>query len=144
ASAAFVSGIVGFLQKNSDSVGKEWWPLYSAGLLIFLILVTGLSRHAGRGNAKIGAYLRIFHEPRRVSEDRNKTLGWEGRLQQFKGRNFFDKRLLSDWLFGIYLILGAVSVAVPGLIGGWQFKYDWLPWMLVLIAVVFVVMLFFL
>ena len=137
ASAAFVSGIVGFLQKNSDSVGKEWWPLFSAGLLIFLILATGLSRHAGRNNAKIGAYLRIFHEPRRVSEDPNSTLGWEGRLQHFKRH----KRLLSEWLFGFYLFLGAVSVAVPGLLGRWQFKHHWLWWMLVLTAVVFAVML---
>lgn len=83
------------------------------------------------------AYLRIFHEPRRVSEDPNSTLGWEGRLQHFKRH----KRLLSEWLFGFYLFLGAVSVAVPGLLGRWQFKHHWLWWMLVLTAVVFAVML---
>jgi hypothetical protein len=90
-------------------------------LLLFLTGAVLLSWYAGRGNAKISAYLTVFHEKKL---DNNQTLreGWEDRLGRFSEKlKCFDKLTLSHWLGAIYFLLGGVSVVLPWLAGAQHF-----------------------
>jgi hypothetical protein len=81
-------------------------------LIIFALAgAAALSCYAGWGNAKIGVYLQVFHEP----SDEKHTLGWEGRYQKFQGSQW-NKLSLNGWLGIIYLLLGiGSSTALLGL-----------------------------
>src|SRR5438128_2562329 len=61
ASIALMSGVIGFGLKSQDT--SQWWFVSSALLLIYLALAASLTCYAGRGNAKLGAYLSVFYEP---------------------------------------------------------------------------------
>jgi hypothetical protein len=91
---AFVSAVIGFEPKQ----GTEGDPRLRLSLIIFALAgAAALSCYAGRGNAKIGAYLQVFHEP--PTPDKKDTLGWEGRNQRFQGSqwNLLSLIIMAGW-----------------------------------------------
>jgi len=121
ASIALLSGILGLGFKNADS--GDLWVLSSALLLLFLACAMGLSWYAGRGNAKIGAYLTVFFES--AAEQHH---GWEDRQESFlkhldPRHRVLDRWRLSQWLGVIYFLLGSVVVVLPWFVG----KQPWPP-----------------
>ena len=56
--ATLVTGILGFGIGNIEKM----WFMISSSLLLFLACTTSLSWYAGKGNAKIGAYIAVFFE----------------------------------------------------------------------------------
>jgi len=107
---AFVSTVIGFEPKQ----GTEGAPRLRLSLIIFALAgAAALSCYAGWGNAKIGAYLQVFHE--QSTSDKKYTLGWEGRNQKFQGSQW-NLLSLNGWLGITYLLLGiGSSIALVGL-----------------------------
>ena len=125
ASITLLSGIIGFGVKNPDQ--SQLWVNSSCMLLLFLTAAVILSWYAGRGNAKIGAYLIVFYEDP-VEKNPQQYQGWEDRQGRFlENMNLpqraFDWLKLSHLLGAIYLLLGTISVVLPWFAG----KQPWPP-----------------
>ena len=61
ASITLVSAVLGLDAVQKTTVSVEW-PLITSLLWFFLGSTTALTWYAGRANAKIAAYLIVFHE----------------------------------------------------------------------------------
>jgi len=103
ASITLVSAVLGLdvVQKTTVSVQ---WPLVTSLLWFFLGSTTTLTWYAGRANAKIAAYLIVFHE--------KENFGWESRLKKLKesGLDWFN---LNRMIFLIFFGLGILSLVIP-------------------------------
>jgi hypothetical protein len=87
---AFVSALIGFEPKQ----GAEGDPRLRLSLIIFALAgAAALSCYAGWGNAKIGVYLQVFHEP----SDEN--IPWGGRVdtKSSRARNGTSSHLMAGW-----------------------------------------------
>jgi len=103
-SIALVTGILG-LDGVIGSQSTIDWTFVSALLLFFLGSAANLTWYAGQGNAKMAAYLIVFHEA--------DFRGWETRLIHFNnlGSKLFT---LNRMVLVIYAILGVLSFILPG------------------------------
>jgi hypothetical protein len=104
-SVALVTVILG-LKVVSESPLPGVWPWVSAVLLALLSSACLLTWYAGRANAKIAAYLIVFHE--------TASPGWEARLAKLKNTRL-DKLNLNRLMIVIYAGLGLLSVFLPAL-----------------------------
>jgi O-antigen/teichoic acid export membrane protein len=109
ASIGLVTAVLGFKLFDQPATA-EMWPWVSALLLLLLSSACILTWYAGRANAKIAAYLIVFHERPSQSSDG----GWESRLHHLK-ESGLDRLNLNRLLIIIYLVLGLVSVIFPAL-----------------------------
>ena len=129
-SITLVTGIIGI----GLGVLKDLWIIASSLLLLFLTCAVILSWYAGRANAKISAYLVVFHDS---SGSDNKTGGWESRLMRLKKKPKVDFFTLNHCLTAIYTVLGIVSVLIPWLVAGKPaFSFEQIS--LIFIAVLFI------
>lgn len=119
-SITLVTGILGLygIAQETSSIA---WVLVSSLLWFFLGSCAALSWYAGRANAKIAAYIIVFHE--------TESKGWETRLKDFndKGLDWFS---LNRMILSIYVGLGVLSFLVPSTIQDYQFVCDWKAWVL--------------
>lgn len=103
ASVGLVTAILS-LKVFDEPVRTELWPSISALLLLLLTCACALTWYAGRANAKIAAYLIVFHERSSQSGE-----GWESRLDRLNNSGF-DHLNLNRLMFCIYLVLGLVAM----------------------------------
>ncbi len=96
--------------------------------MVFLGSTTALTWYAGRSNAKIAAYLIVFHE---------KYFGWESRLKELK-MSPFDWFNLNRMVFLIYFGLGVLSFIIPWTIRCNQIIETWHKVLLFVIGAWFV------
>ena len=104
-STGVVTGLLGFkliVEKSglADTTAPVW-PLISAILLLYLSAANLLTWYAGVANAKLGMYLKVFHDDQ-----------WESRLALLKEKGL-DPQHLNRWIVVVYLVLGLVSVILP-------------------------------
>ena len=102
ASITLVSAILGLDAVQEINVEVEW-PVITSLLWFFLGSTTALTWYGGRANAKIAAYLLVFHE---------KEGGWESRLKDLKISKL-DWFNLNRMVFLIYVGLGILSLVIP-------------------------------
>ncbi len=100
ASITFVSAILGLdaVQKNTAVVE---WSLITSLLWLFLSSMAVLTWYAGRANAKIATYLRVFHE---------ENGGWESRLAPMSESAWFNLNIMVLLVYGG---LGIFSLVIP-------------------------------
>jgi type IV secretory pathway TrbD component len=110
-SITLVTGILGI----GLGVLKDLWIIASSLLLMFLTCAIILSWYAGRANAKISAYLVVFHS---TTGSDDKMSGWESRLIRLKKKPKVDFFTLNHVLVAIYTTLGIMSVLIPWLVAG--------------------------
>lgn len=110
--AASITLVTGVLGLGLNALGNLW-VIISSLLFLFLACATILSWYAGKANAKIGAYLIVFHEEAGRSEGQG--AGWESRLARIKNKPWVDLLTLNHSLTAIYVALGIVSFIVPWL-----------------------------
>jgi len=105
-SVALVTGILG-LKIIGESKPSENWTWASALLLALLASACALTWYAGRANAKIAAYLIVFHE-----STRDPLAAWESRLRALKesGRDWWN---LNRLIILTYLGLALLAVLAP-------------------------------
>ena len=107
-SVALVIGILGLKMVGESKPTENWtWP--SALLLALLAAACALTWYAMRSNAKIAAYLVVFHE-----SPPNPHFAWESRLDALKktGRDWWNLNL---FMICIYLGLALLAVLAPWL-----------------------------
>lgn len=95
-----VLGLDGVL-KGESTVS---WGLITSIMWFFLGSVASLSWYASRANAKLAAYISVFHE--------DQSNGWESRLLDIKNKGL-DRLNLNIMMLSIYLGLGIFSFVVP-------------------------------
>lgn len=104
ASIGIVTAVLGI--KIFDQPARlDLWPWISALLLLLLSSACVLTWYAARANAKIAAYIMVFHED-------PSSGGWESRLHQLKTTGL-DRLNLNRLIICIYFLLGVVSVLLP-------------------------------
>jgi len=115
ASTSLVTGILGLDGVMKGDAVLDW-GLVSGLLWFFLGSSAVLTWYAGRANAKIAAYLIVFHE---ADSD-----GWETRLKLMKdqGLDWFN---LNRVVLLIYVGLGILSFVVPWAVRGHQVATGW-------------------
>ncbi|HKJ67319.1 MAG TPA: hypothetical protein VKA68_05140 [bacterium] len=115
ASITIVSGILG-LDVVQESTFSGSWPILTSLLWFFLGSTIALIWYAGRANAKIAAYLIVFHE--------KNAGGWESRLTELKasGLDWFS---LNRMVFLIFVSLGILSFVIPWSVRGLQEIPNW-------------------
>ncbi len=113
-SVSLVTGILGF-----DGVTKGEsildWGLVSALLLFFLGSSAALTWYASRSNAKIAAYIIVFHQA--------DSKGWETRLKTLK-EGGDDRFNLNRMVVLIYAGLGTLSILMPWAVRGYKSTSD--------------------
>ena len=108
AAIGLVAAILG-LKVFDQPASTELAVGISVLLLLLLTSACVLTWYAGRANAKIAAYIVVFHE--RSGESGS---GWESRLADLKNKKLDPDRLnLNQVLISIYFVLGLVSVFYP-------------------------------
>ena len=104
--ATAITLTIGFLGLDGILKGESTvsWGVITSILWFFLGSVASLTWYASRANAKLAAYISVFHE------DQEK--GWENRLRQLKNKGL-DRLDLNIMMLSIYLGLAFLSLVVP-------------------------------
>jgi hypothetical protein len=102
-----------------ESDSSTNWTWVSSLLFAMLAASCVITWYAAQANAKIAAYLSVFHE-----ETQPHLYGWESRLKTLKN-NGKDNLHLNYIMLPIYIGLGCLAVFVPWLS---HLKYSLATW----------------
>lgn len=131
-STSVVTSLLGFKlvisTVSSAATGVDHWPLVTALLLLYLSSINVVMWYCGRANAKLAAYLIVFHESQLADRP---TGRWEGRLNSLKSKRR-DRGNLNTWLTLIQAVLGLLSIVLPWATASFSKPHD--PWIGLAIA----------
>jgi len=125
--ATSISLVTGILGLDGVLKGESIldWGLVTSVLWFFLGAGAAVTWYAGRANAKIAAYIIVFHE--------GDGAGWESRLKDLKEQRL-DWFNLNRMVLLIYAGLGVLSYLVPWAVRGYGGVSGWVAIVLALCA----------
>jgi len=133
-SISLVTALLGLKLVVDNPSINEVWPLISIVLLLYLCTANLLTWYAGDANARLAAYLQVFHETPAAAAS---GFRWETRLQKFTDNKKANKLNVNTYIAGIYGVLGSASVVIPGFPAEYSLSGNWISVFLPVLFILF-------